>query len=87
MKKTAIYTESERFWLFYGIESVYGGYILETGGDPTCLNELEDAQNDQADSLIESISDIINDPRTPWEACDEEDEEYVKETLESLGIA
>lgn len=85
MKKTAIYTDPERFWLYYNIDSVSGGYILETGGDPTCLGELEDAQNDEADALIESISEIINDPRTPWEPCTEEDEEYVNDWLRIWG--
>lgn len=87
MKKTTIYGDTENFNLYFGIKELYGEFLLETGGDPTCLNELEDAQNDQTDSLIESISDIINDPSTPWEACDEEDEEYVKRALESWGIA
>ena len=87
MKKAYIYNDNERNTLYFGITSVYGEFILTTNGNPTCLNELEDANDEAADALIEEINAIINDPSTPWEACDEEDEAYVAEWLRIWGIA
>ena len=84
MKKTIIYGESENNTLYFGIPEVYGEFILTTGGDPTCLNELEDAD---AEETICAISDLLNDPATPWEDCTDEDIEYVAEWLNVWGIA
>lgn len=86
MKKTYINDNGEHNTLYFGITSVYGGFILTTGGDPICLNELEDAGNEECEDLISSIQEIINDPSTPWEACSEEDKEYVSEWLKIWGI-
>lgn len=84
MKKTIITVNNESFNLFFGISSVYGEFILETGGDPTCLNELEDTG---CEELIETINNIIADPNTYWEQCDEDDDQYIEEWLEIWGIA
>lgn len=75
---------NEQFALYIDVEAVYGGWLLETGGNPTCLNELEDAE---CDSMIRSINEIIADPETPWECLKEEDEEYIQDTLTAWGIA
>ena len=87
MKKAYIYNDNERNTLYFGIASVYGEFVLTTEGDPTCLNELEDANNESCDALISSIQEIITDPSTPWEPCDEGDEAYVSEWLSIWGIA
>lgn len=84
MKKTIIDINNESFKLFFGISSVYGEFILETAGDPTCLNELEDAKSDD---LIETINSIIDNSNTHWESCDDEDEEYISDCLCAWGIA
>lgn len=84
MKKTIITINNESCKLLFGISSVYGEFILETAGDPTCLNELEDYG---CEELIEAINNIIANPNTYWEPCDEEDEEYVSEWLSIWGIA
>ena len=84
MKKTIIYGEIENNTLYFGIPEVDGEFILTTSGDPTCLNELEDAN---ADETICAINDLLNDPATPWEDCTAEDAEYVAEWLNVLGIA
>lgn len=83
MKKTIININNEEFKLFAGISSVYGEFILETAGDPTCLNELD---NSDSRDLIESINSIMNDQSTAWEPCNEDDEQYISEWLEIWGI-
>ena len=84
MKKTIICGEIENNTLYFGIPEVDGEFILTTSGDPTCLNELEDAN---ADETICAINDLLNDPATPWEDCTTEDAEYVAEWLNVWGIA
>ena len=84
MKKTIIYGEIENNTLYFGIPEVDGEFILTTSGDPTCLNELEDAN---ADETICAINDLLNDPATPLEDCTAEDAEYVAEWLNVWGIA
>ena len=79
MKKITLCNEIEKETLYVGIDAIHGGWLLTTGGDPTCLNELEDCQ---ADDEIERINAIIGDPSTPWEPCDQEDEAYIREWLE-----
>lgn len=91
MKKTYITNEnaSETFTLYVGIDAVYGGWIMETSGDPTCLNELEESVsdgNESAEALINSIGELISDPATPWEPLSFEDKEYIRFTLESWGL-
>lgn len=76
MKKTTIYGDTENFNLYFGIKELYGEFLLETGGDPTCLGELEE---EDADGWIHAVNDLLNDPATPWEPCTKEDEEYVAE--------
>lgn len=75
----------ETFALYYGIDAVYGDYILETGGDPTCLDALEEA-GDDTEALRNAIDALIDDPATPWEECDADDEAYVAEWLRIWGI-
>lgn len=85
MKKTYITNEntSESSALFIGLDTIYGGWLLETNGNPTCLNELEDAD---CETEIASINEIIADPATPWEPLTPEDKEYIRLTLESWGM-
>lgn len=83
MQKTYIIINGERFALYTGIESVYGGYLLETNGGATCLNELEDAEDT---ALIDQINAVIADPTTPWEPLEEEDTQYIRDTLDAWGI-
>lgn len=56
MKKIYIYNDIERNTLYFGISSVYGEFILTTNGNPTSLNELEDANDEDCDALIEEIN-------------------------------
>ena len=81
-KKTYITTEAGRFALYTGITAVYGGWILETGGTPACLNGLEDAH---CEDKFAQVAAIIADPRTPWEALTDEDEAYIADTLRAWG--
>lgn len=75
---------SEQFALYADVDAVYGGWIAETSGEPMCLNELEDAG---CDGVIAEISSIIADPATPWEALNDEDTEFIRDTLGAWGIA
>lgn len=83
MKKTTININNEIFTIFCGINSVYGGFILETSGDPTCLNELEEAG---CGDLVDLINSIMSDKNTMWEPCGEDDEQYIAEWLNIWGI-
>lgn len=81
---------SERYALYVGIGALSGGWLMETGGDPCTLNDLEDAYNngsDTAEGLIDSVNKLIADPATPWEELGEEDKAYVQEWLEIWGLA
>ena len=73
----------ERYALYVGLSNVYGGYILETAGDPTCLNELED---NGCETEIAALDQIINDPTTPWQELTEDDLSYIADTLTAWGI-
>lgn len=75
---------NEQFALYADIDSVDGGWLLETSGSLTCLNELEDAGSEE---MINAISAIVADPATPWEDLSEEDEEAIRDTLTAWGIA
>lgn len=80
---------SEGYALYVGIDAVYGGWILETGGDPCTLNDLEDAVadgNDAAEADINAINEIIAHPDTTWEDLDDDDLEYIQEWLEIWGL-
>lgn len=68
--------------LYIGVEEIDGEFLLATNGDPLTLTGLEDAD---CEAEIEDINRIIADPATPWEECDEEDEEYVRGWLEAWG--
>ncbi|MDY5986573.1 MAG: hypothetical protein SPJ81_06380 [Lachnoclostridium sp.] len=84
MKKTIIEIENKNYNLYVAVDAIYGEFILETEGDPTCLNELEDSD---CSDLIDAINSIINDPATPWEVCNKDDEQYISECLNIWGIA
>lgn len=73
----------ERDALYIGLNNVYGGYILETAGGPTGLNELED---NGCENEIAAINQTINDPATPWEDLTQDDAEYISDTLTAWGI-
>lgn len=75
---------NEQFALYVGIPELYGGYMLETGGEPVTLNTFEDADDTQS---IEAVAAIVADPSTPWEDCSAEDTKYVAEWLSAWGIS
>lgn len=75
---------NEQFSLYADIDSVDGGWLLETSGSITCLNELEAAGSV---AMINAISEIVDDPTTPWEELSEEDTENIRDTLAAWGIA
>lgn len=72
----------ESFNLYVGVNAVYGGYMIETSGDPITLEALEDAGDENA---VADIAAILSDPATPWEACADKDFEYVAEWLDVWG--
>lgn len=80
---TSRFDGNEQFALYTGIDSVYGGWILTNEGDPWCLNMLEDAGDDE---MIQSINELLADPNTPWEPLEEEDTQYIRDTLDAWGI-
>ena len=87
MKKTTIEINNTNYNLYIGVNEVYGEFILETEGDPTCLNELEDVGTPECEELIKKINNVIASSNTYWEDLDEEDEEHISEWLNIWGIA
>lgn len=83
MKKT-YYIDGET--LYVGIERIYGEWLLTTGGDPVTLYVDEEANDEFSLREIEEIDNIICDPSTEWEECDEDDIEYINRWLEIWGI-
>ena len=89
MEKTLTWTpwnDDKEYNLYSGIDAVYGGWLLETEGEPLTLNDLEDANDDEGLELIAKINEIIADPNTSWEPLTEEDEEYVSGILEAWRL-
>lgn len=83
MKKTYITNGKNTYKLYNNIESLYGEWMLETEGQPETLSSLEDAD---ATDKIDYVEEIIGDPATPWEECDENDKKYVNKWLDIWGI-
>ena len=83
MKKTYINNGENTYKLYNNIEGLYGEWMLETEGQPETLSSLEDAG---ATDEIDYVEEIIDDPATPWEACDEDDEKYIALWLSMWGI-
>ena len=87
MKKTYVEVSgAEKKTLFADIAAVYGGWLCEWCGVPYCLNELEEAQNEESYKEIKEIEEIISDSSTCWKECDEEDIEYINDILYAWGI-
>lgn len=61
-----------------------GEYLWRFAGGQTLVS-LEEA-GDETETLRNKIDALIADPATPWEACDEEDKEYINDTLKGWGI-
>lgn len=83
MKKTYITSGTKTYKLYNSIESLYGEWMLETEDHPETLSSLEDAD---ATDEIDYVEEIIDDPATPWEECDENDKKYVNKWLDIWGI-
>ena len=80
---TSRFDGKDQFYLYAGVDAIYGGWLLETSGTPTCLNELEDAGDE---AMIATIHSILEDPSTDWEVLSDEDEAYIADTLNAWGL-
>ena len=78
------FSDEECFEFYYPVTSLYGKYLWRFAGGIT-LNDLEE-QGDEDEDLRGKINALIENPATPWEDCDEEDKEYVNDTLKGWGI-
>lgn len=76
----------EHFYLYTGISGLYGGWMLETGGNPDTLESLEECGGACA-GLMSRINAAISDPRTEWEPLTMDDLAYIAGYLEAWGIA
>lgn len=76
----------ERYYLYTGISELYGGWMLETGGNPDTLEALEECGGACA-GLIAKINAAISDSRTEWEPLASDDMAYIAGYLEAWGIA
>lgn len=87
MKKTLFRIDEnsgERFYLYTGIDGLYGEWLLETGGDPDTLEALEESGN--CEDLIAEINAAIADPKSYWEPLTSSDLEYINDYLSAWGI-
>lgn len=73
--------DAELQTLYVGIDRIYGGWLLTTCGDPTCLNEAEDASDEET---IRLVDDLV-EHGTP-EDLDDDDIAYVEDVLDAWGI-
>lgn len=78
------FSGEECFELYYPVTPLDGEYLWRFAGGQTLIS-LEDA-GDKTKALRDKITALIEDPATPWEACNEEDKEYINYTLKSWGI-
>ena len=82
----------ENFTIYCDIPEVYGGWLINMDGGYTlndaeeCLCNPDKSVEEQASRELALINEIISDPYTPWEECDEEDREYIADTLHAWGI-
>ena len=81
MKKISCAVNGTTQSIYSGIDRVYGGWIATTEGNPTCLNELEEAG---AASEIKMINALISTGEE--EDLSADDIEYINSTLEAWGI-
>lgn len=73
--------------LYYGIDVLEYGALLETEGDPCTLGELEESDYDSARELAADVNAIIaNDGPSYSEPINFEDFEYLMERLPIYGI-
>lgn len=70
--------------LYYPVTPLDGEYLWRFAGGQTFIS-LEDA-GEETETLRDNIAALIADPATPWEVCDEEDKEYINDTLKGWGI-
>ena len=78
------FIDAECFELYCPVSPLVGGYLWRFAGGQTLIS-LEDA-GDETETLRNKIDALIADPATPWEDCEEEDKEYINDTLEAWGI-
>lgn len=83
MKKTNITIGKNTYKLYSNVEGLYDNWLLETEEGHLTLTALEDSG---VTDEIAFIEEIANDPETPWEACDEDDEKYIALWLSMWGI-
>lgn len=78
------FSGEECFELYFPVTPLDGEYLWRFAGGQTFIS-LEEA-GDGTEDLRNKIDALIADPATPWEPCDEEDKEYINDTLEAWGI-
>lgn len=78
------FSGEERSELYYPVTPLDGEYLWRFAGGQTFIS-LEDA-GEETETLRDNIAALIADPATPWEVCDEEDKEYINDTLKGWGI-
>lgn len=78
------FSGEDRFELYCPVPPLVGGYLWRFAGGQTLIS-LEDA-GDGTEDLRNKIDALLADPATPWKPCDEEDKEYINDTLKAWGI-
>lgn len=74
----------ESFELYYPVTLLDGEYLWRYADGQTLIS-LEEA-GDCTEDLRSKFAALIADPATPWKPCDEEDKEFINDTLEAWGI-
>lgn len=78
------FSGEEGFELYYPVTPLDGKYLWCYAGGQTLIS-LEEA-GDCTEDLRSKFAALIADPTTPWEYCEEEDKEYINDTLKAWGI-
>ena len=80
MKKITYSVNGTTQNIYSGIESVYGGWIATTEGDPITLNQLEDVGDEDEIARIDALIE-----ENDGEELTAEDIEYINEWLKIWG--
>lgn len=70
--------------IYYPVPELYGEFLVSTNGNPFTQNDLEDADDPEAEQELKQIRKLI--ASGAGEDCNDEDADYIKSWLQAWGI-
>lgn len=70
--------------LYRNIDGLYGEWYI-TGGIPLTLYQIEDKDLEES-KLMESVTQVLEDPELKWQACDIDDYDVINGFLQYCRI-